>query len=342
LDAAKKVPRLVVTRVFDLISNPAAIVLFCVSLYYLYRDRLASSARKSWGKGDAFASRIEVNPTISRAPSPPPQSPAPIEPVEPKAKEIAFPEAIPTDVVPAEVSGEESSTEGPPLIHESPPSVPSSDPPEPTTPPTGEGTDAAGAAESKKKKGHRGRRGGVKHRKGSNKDKRENSQSRDDDPPQETVEEVVNKAKNLVREPMLEPDIITVSGAADEVSGSTLKMGSLEVNEAEQLGTGSNGTIVFAGKWDGRNVAVKRMLVQFNEIASQETRLLRESDDHPNGTSDPSRFLFDCANEHSDPLLCPARARRVPVHRAGALSSFARRRDPKAQRFSGAGPGWRA
>ncbi len=342
LDAAKKVSGLVVTRVFDLISNPAAIVLFCVSLYYLYRDRLASSARKSWGKGDAFASRIEVNPTISRSPSPPPESRVTVEPVEPKAEKVAIPEAIPADVVPAEVPGEESSTESQPSTQESPPSVPFSDPPEPTTPPTSEGTDAAGAAESKKKKGHRGRRGGVKHRKGSNKDKRENSQSRDDDPPQETVEEVVNKAKNLVREPMLEPDIITVSGAADEVSGSTLKMGSLEVNEAEQLGTGSNGTIVFAGKWDGRNVAVKRMLVQFNEIASQETRLLRESDDHPNGTSDPSRFLFDCANEHSDPLLCPARARRVPVHCTGALSSFARRRDPKAQRFSGAGPGWRA
>ena len=333
LDAARKVPELVVTRVFDLVSNPAAIVLFCVSLYYLYKDRLASSARKSWGKGDAFASRIEVNPTVSRSPSPPPEPRVAVEPVEPKA-EVATPEAIPADVVPVEVPVEQPSIEAQPSTQEPPPSVSFSDSPETTPPPTSEGTDAAGAAEGKKKKGHRGRRGGVKHRKGNNKDRRENSQSRDDDPPQETVEEVVNKAKNLVREPMLEPDIITVSGAADEVSGSTLKMGSLEVNEAEQLGTGSNGTIVFAGKWDGRNVAVKRMLVQFNEIASQETRLLRESDDHPNGTSDPSLFPFDCANEHSDPLLCPARARRVPVHRVGALSSFARRRDPKASRFS--------
>jgi serine/threonine-protein kinase/endoribonuclease IRE1 len=170
------------------------------------------------------------------------------------------------------------------------------DPPEANAEPA-EGADAAASGEPvKKKKGHRGRRGGVKHRKG-NKDgngKRENSQSRDDEPPQETVEEVVNKAKTLVREPKLEPDIITMPGDADEVSGHILKMGSLEVNEAEQLGTGSNGTIVFAGKWDGRDVAVKRMLVQFNEIASQETRLLRESDDHPNGKSTPAREIPTC------------------------------------------------
>jgi serine/threonine-protein kinase/endoribonuclease IRE1 len=68
-------------------------------------------------------------------------------------------------------------------------------------------------------------------------------------------------------------------------------MGNIEVNTDEQLGTGSNGTLVFAGKFDGRAVAVKRMLIQFYDIASQETRLLRESDDHPNG-----RFLFALAS----------------------------------------------
>jgi serine/threonine-protein kinase/endoribonuclease IRE1 len=41
--------------------------------------------------------------------------------------------------------------------------------------------------------------------------------------------------------------------------------------------------MVFEGKFDGREVAVKRMLIQFFDIASQETKLLRESDDHPNG-----------------------------------------------------------
>jgi len=151
--------------------------------------------------------------------------------------------------------------------------------------PPNEGPDGAAASDpaAKKKKGHRGRRGGVKHKKGANKDKREGSQSREDDPPEATVDEVISKAKQLGAEPKLEPDILTVPNGVEEVSGPILKMGSLEVNEEQQLGTGSNGTVVFAGKWDGRDVAVKRMLVQFNEIASQETRLLRESDDHPNG-----------------------------------------------------------
>jgi len=141
----------------------------------------------------------------------------------------------------------------------------------------GEGAQPDGA---KKKKAHRGRRGGAKHKKKPAKDKLE--PSLDDRVAEETVDEVVNKAKLLGGEPKLEPDIITISNEGDEVSGPVLKMGLLEVNEEQQLGTGSNGTVVFAGKWDGRAVAVKRMLVQFNDIASHETKLLRESDDHKN------------------------------------------------------------
>lgn len=131
----------------------------------------------------------------------------------------------------------------------------------------------------KKKKAHRGRRGGTKHRK----KRREGSVSRDDDPPHATVSEIVNKAKQLGDAPhRIEPDVRTIIDNVQDLTGPIYKMGSLEVNEDQQLGTGSNGTVVFAGKWDGRDVAVKRMLIQFYDIASQETRLLRESDDHPN------------------------------------------------------------
>ncbi|KAK4641827.1 bifunctional endoribonuclease/protein kinase ire1 [Podospora bellae-mahoneyi] len=152
----------------------------------------------------------------------------------------------------------------------------------PTSNPVTDGATVA-AETPKKKKAHRGRRGGKKHQKGNgSKEQGDNPGSRDDDPPQESVEEAVNKAKQLRPAPTLEPDILTVSGNTDEVSGSIIRMGGLEVNEADQLGTGSNGTVVFSGKWDGRAVAVKRMLVQFHEIASQETKLLRESDDNYN------------------------------------------------------------
>ncbi|TLS21120.1 uncharacterized protein PpBr36_10573 [Pyricularia pennisetigena] len=150
---------------------------------------------------------------------------------------------------------------------------------------TGESVDGAAAngtpspEPEKKKKAHRGRRGGTKHRK----KKREGSVSRDDDPPQASVSEIVDKAKQLGDAPRrIEPDLRTIIDNVQDLTGPIYKMGSLEVNEDQQLGTGSNGTVVFAGKWDGRDVAVKRMLIQFYDIASQETRLLRESDDHPN------------------------------------------------------------
>ncbi|KAJ4178347.1 bifunctional endoribonuclease/protein kinase ire1 [Fusarium falciforme] len=135
-------------------------------------------------------------------------------------------------------------------------------------------------APEKKKKAHRGRRGGVKHRKGGR--AAEASQSRDDDPGPGTVEDAVKNAKKLGDRPSLEPDVMTVANDMQSVTGSIIRLGSIEVDMDEQLGTGSNGTLVFAGKYDGREVAVKRMLIQFFDIASQETKLLRESDDHPN------------------------------------------------------------
>jgi serine/threonine-protein kinase/endoribonuclease IRE1 len=268
-DTAWRVPELAIVKVVDLVSNPAAIVLFFLALM-MYKDRILSVVWKSWSKAASLNPQSEIKPTV---PSP-----------------AAYPEDRPDTQVenPAEDAAAidqpaEPNLPTPPATPEEAPAIAQPDAPEAAAGLAAEGLDAAAGVEgAKKKKSHRGRRGGVKHKKG-NKDKREGSQSRDEGSPHETVDEVVNKAKTLGREPKLEPDIITVPGNVDEVSGQILKMGSLEVNEAEQLGTGSNGTIVFAGKWDGRDVAVKRMLVQFNEIASQETRLLRESDDHPNG-----------------------------------------------------------
>ncbi|EJS43442.1 ire1p [Saccharomyces arboricola H-6] len=48
------------------------------------------------------------------------------------------------------------------------------------------------------------------------------------------------------------------------------------------LGYGSSGTVVFQGSFQGRPVAVKRMLIDFCDIALMEIKLLTESDDHPN------------------------------------------------------------
>ncbi|XBW35303.1 hypothetical protein QEN19_000870 [Hanseniaspora menglaensis] len=48
------------------------------------------------------------------------------------------------------------------------------------------------------------------------------------------------------------------------------------------LGYGSAGTVVYQGNFQNRPVAVKRLLLEFYDIASQEIKLLTMSDDHPN------------------------------------------------------------
>lgn len=48
------------------------------------------------------------------------------------------------------------------------------------------------------------------------------------------------------------------------------------------LGYGSAGTVVYQGSFQNRAVAVKRLLLEFYDIASQEIKLLTMSDDHPN------------------------------------------------------------
>ncbi|KAG5995678.1 hypothetical protein E4U54_002807 [Claviceps lovelessii] len=130
-----------------------------------------------------------------------------------------------------------------------------------------------------KKKARRGRRGGVKHRKGRPGGA---SQSRDDETFTGTVDDAVSHAKRLGEKLSVEADVMTVTSDMQAVSGSVIRMGSIEVDTDQHLGTGSNGTLVFGGKFDGREVAVKRMLIQFYDIALRETNLLRESDDHPN------------------------------------------------------------
>ncbi|EGG12910.1 uncharacterized protein MELLADRAFT_46493 [Melampsora larici-populina 98AG31] len=50
----------------------------------------------------------------------------------------------------------------------------------------------------------------------------------------------------------------------------------------ETLGYGSHGTVVLKGTFQGRQVAIKRLLKDFVTLATHEVTLLQESDDHPN------------------------------------------------------------
>jgi serine/threonine-protein kinase/endoribonuclease IRE1 len=125
----------------------------------------------------------------------------------------------------------------------------------------------------KKKRARRGRRGGQAHKRkpkpGS---------------PDGGVEQIVEQVKTLPPPARLEPDIQlarTVSNEIIEVDGA-IRIGQLKVYTDTVLGHGSHGTVVYKGAFDGRDVAVKRMLVEFYDIASHEVGLLQESDDHSN------------------------------------------------------------
>ncbi|KAL1923373.1 uncharacterized protein VTP21DRAFT_8353 [Calcarisporiella thermophila] len=87
-------------------------------------------------------------------------------------------------------------------------------------------------------------------------------------------------------------------------NGFPLKFNSLTVSDTI-LGYGSQGTVVFKGMFEGREVAVKRLLLDFYDIAHQEVMLLQESDDHPNVIryyckEQCDRFLYIALE------LCPA------------------------------------
>jgi len=130
-----------------------------------------------------------------------------------------------------------------------------------------------------KKKARRGCRGGkaLKKRKGS--------KSQTDD---ELVEVSVKAALQIGQKPpLMEPDVVAVSSpdtnsSPMDPSHKNLQIGHLIVYTETALGFGSHGTKVFKGSFSGREVAVKRMLKEFYEVASHEVGLLQESDDHPN------------------------------------------------------------
>eukprot|EP00051_Salpingoeca_urceolata_P004559 m.65888 g.65888 ORF g.65888 m.65888 type:complete len:1129 (-) comp13697_c0_seq2:209-3595(-) len=66
------------------------------------------------------------------------------------------------------------------------------------------------------------------------------------------------------------------------IDSHLLSMGKLVVDRSTTLGHGSHGTVVHNGTFEGVNVAVKRVLKEFYDIAHHEVNLLRKSDDHPN------------------------------------------------------------
>lgn len=76
--------------------------------------------------------------------------------------------------------------------------------------------------------------------------------------------------------------IISVAASESPQVSGPLQINNLIIHTDKVIGNGSCGTIVFEGNFEGRNVAVKRMLSQYYELASQEVSFLQQSDDHMN------------------------------------------------------------
>ncbi|KAL8966825.1 MAG: hypothetical protein Q9183_003193 [Haloplaca sp. 2 TL-2023] len=117
---------------------------------------------------------------------------------------------------------------------------------------------------------------------GKNRKKRSNSRNEQKDsiaPPAETIE-------TISTEPRIEPKTMqtTLDGTSDvtEISTGVIQIGHLKVFTDTILGHGSHGTVVYKGSFGSRDVAVKRMLSNFYDIAAHEVGLLQESDDHQN------------------------------------------------------------
>ncbi|KAM9296635.1 serine/threonine-protein kinase/endoribonuclease IRE1 [Gastrophryne carolinensis] len=62
----------------------------------------------------------------------------------------------------------------------------------------------------------------------------------------------------------------------------TVTVGKISFDPRDVLGHGAEGTIVYRGRFDNRDVAVKRILPECFSFADREVQLLRESDENPN------------------------------------------------------------
>ena len=162
-----------------------------------------------------------------------------------------------------------------------------------------ENVDPAQSPQPGKKKARRGARGGVKH----SKKKRSNSQHGSKDEVDQTVKKIMEQPNEP--EPLPEqPKVVARSVTEMTDPDGTLRIGHLTVSDTV-LGYGGHGTMVYRGTFGGRDVAVKRMLRDFYDIASHEVGLLQESDDHPNviryyDKEEDSQFFYIALE------LCPA------------------------------------
>eukprot|EP00762_Andalucia_godoyi_P005758 ANDGO_06405.mRNA.1 Serine/threonine-protein kinase ppk4 len=92
---------------------------------------------------------------------------------------------------------------------------------------------------------------------------------------------VATEFADAVAEKEKSPSLDPSNGSRIWLEDGAVQVGRLRVS-SKVLGLGSHGTIVFEGFWEGRTVAVKRLLKMFFHTADREISALISADDHPN------------------------------------------------------------
>jgi hypothetical protein len=128
-----------------------------------------------------------------------------------------------------------------------------------------------------------------------------------------TTESTPTESNHVVTEEE-EHSVMSQVSVASRKSVNTSGLRSLSVSE-KILGYGSHGTVVLEGSFEGRPVAIKRMLADFYEVADQEVKMLQESDLHPNVV----RYFF---KEQSEGFMYIALE-----YCAGSMCDFVLRKD---------------
>lgn len=98
-------------------------------------------------------------------------------------------------------------------------------------------------------------------------------------PQSDTLLKTADESSNDQVSKLEKTDKSQSASSLPSTSNSGLKV--LQVSE-KVLGYGSHGTIVLQGSFEGRKVAIKRMLTDFYQVADHEVKILQESDEHPN------------------------------------------------------------
>ncbi|CAG0913576.1 unnamed protein product [Notodromas monacha] len=88
-----------------------------------------------------------------------------------------------------------------------------------------------------------------------------------------------SKSRSSVYVGNVDPTSITAYEEQDEFG---VRIGKIFFDQKLIIGRGCEGTCVFKGRFDNRDVAVKRLLPESFTLADREVNLLRESDQHPN------------------------------------------------------------